>query len=184
MSTAYVLPQAIVAPMVGRLSDIFGRREFMLAGNGFCFVGSIIMATSKSVNMFIAGSALTGFGAGIHQISYASVSELVPRKSRPFYLALFQGCLAATASVSPIAGLLLAKNHSWTITFWIALCFYGPSFVLLFVYYRPAQGLIKTDGFSVWEHLRTIDWVGCFLLATGLCLFLVGLSFGGGLYPW
>lgn len=200
MSTAYILPQAVVAITSGRVSDIFGRRDMMIVANVICVVGCIVWATAKSVNVFIIGSAINGTGCGIHQISYASISELVPRKRRPLALGIYQTFLACIAAISPPAGkwlewclvtftdhfaaLLLESNRSWHDVFWIAIAFYVLSFILLFYYYRPVQGLIKTDGIPLWDHLRSLDYPGILLFATGMCLFLVGLSFGGGVFPW
>lgn len=201
MSTAYILPCGVIAITSGRLSDIFGRRDLMIAANVFCIVGAIIWATAKSVNMFIVGSAINGFGAGIHQISYASISELVPRKHRPLALGIYQTLLAFIAAIAPPCGkdfllpctydcanidsaLILNEKHSWRWLFWISLAFYGSSFFLLFIYYRPLQGLIRTDGIPIMDHIRSLDWLGIFLFATGMCLFLIGLSFGGTVYAW
>jgi len=49
--------------MVSRLSDIIGRRYFMIIGQSFGFVGTLIQANAKSVNMLIGGTVLVGFAA-------------------------------------------------------------------------------------------------------------------------
>lgn len=32
--------------------------------------------------------------------------------------------------------------------------------------------------------LRTLDWLGIFLFTSGLTVFLIGLNWGGSVYPW
>jgi MFS family permease len=107
MSNAYILPQAIIATTNGRLSDIFGRRNLFLFANCIAAVGTIVSATSTTVNQMIAGSVIMGLGSSVHQLSFACVSELVPRKHRPFATGCVQACMAVTAATSPISGSLI-----------------------------------------------------------------------------
>lgn len=55
--------------LVGRLSDIFGRRWFFIVGNMFAVVGNIVAATAGSMGALIAANALNGL-AGAVQISF------------------------------------------------------------------------------------------------------------------
>lgn len=48
----------------GANSDLFGRRWFIIGGNIFVFVGSIVGATSHSLGQSIAAHVLLGIGAG------------------------------------------------------------------------------------------------------------------------
>lgn len=57
----------------GRLSDIFGRRYFFIAGACLLIVGSIVSATGKSINQMIAGGAIFGAGSGVLEMSFGAV---------------------------------------------------------------------------------------------------------------
>ena len=39
-------------------------------------------------------------------------------------------------------------------------------------------------GKSKLKQLKTLDWVGIALFTAGLCVFLIGLNWGGSAYPW
>lgn len=55
---------------------------------------------------------------------------------------------------------------------------------LLFFFYRPLESP-KEPGVSTWTTLRKkVGWLGAFLLAAGIGLFIVGLTMGGESYPW
>jgi MFS family permease len=47
--------QTSTFPIIGRLSDLFGRRYFFLVGNLVAFVGLMICGRASSINMLIAG---------------------------------------------------------------------------------------------------------------------------------
>src|SRR6201996_4970323 len=61
---AWNLGGAIFVTVGGRMSDIFGRRYFFLAGSAILIVGAIVSATGQSINQMIAGGALFGAGSG------------------------------------------------------------------------------------------------------------------------
>ena len=77
MSVGYVL--------VGRLSDVFGRRWFFIGASVTATVGCIIGGTAKHINQIIAGNAFIGLATAA-QLSFQYVlPELVPMKDR-FYV--------------------------------------------------------------------------------------------------
>ena len=73
---------AVGQTLIGRLSDIFGRRRFLAGGQGLGLVGAIICPTAKDVSTIIGGSAIVGL-AGSTALSVPFISgELVPMKYR------------------------------------------------------------------------------------------------------
>jgi MFS family permease len=67
---------AAVCPFVGSMSDLFGRRYVALAGATILIVGVIVMSTAKTMNIFIAGSVLTGAGAAINELTAVSGARI------------------------------------------------------------------------------------------------------------
>ena len=64
----------------GANSDLFGRRAFILMGNVFVLVGSIVGATSHSVGQSIVAHVMLGFGGGNCQLAAFALPELLPNK--------------------------------------------------------------------------------------------------------
>jgi hypothetical protein len=44
--------------------------------------------------------------------------------------------------------------------------------------------MLHVGGKSKLKQLKTLDWFGIFLFSTGLVVFLIGMNWGGGVYPW
>lgn len=44
--------------------------------------------------------------------------------------------------------------------------------------------MLHIGGKSKLKQLKTLDWMGIFLFSTGLVVFLIGMNWGGGTYPW
>lgn len=70
--------------IIGRVTDIFGRRYWMIGGTIVALIGNVVCATAQNINALIAGEVLIGAG-GSAGLSFAfTVNELVPMKYR-FY---------------------------------------------------------------------------------------------------
>lgn len=68
--------------LVGRISNIFGRRWFFIIGSAIGTIGSIVGATAQGVGQLIAGEALIGIAAGFQISFFWVVSEIVPMNRR------------------------------------------------------------------------------------------------------
>lgn len=74
--------------LVGRLSDIFGRRWYFIGSSAFAVIGNIIGASSQSIEMLIATNCINGLAAA-GQLSFSVVlGELVPNKNRGLFNAM------------------------------------------------------------------------------------------------
>jgi MFS family permease len=82
VALAWILLSAISFVLLGRLSDIFGRRWFWTGSAISALIGSIIGATAKSTDTLIAASVFLG-AASAAQLSFnICLGELVPLRHR------------------------------------------------------------------------------------------------------
>lgn len=58
-----------VAPFVGYLQDLLGRRNITLFGSVIIMVGIALIGSAKSFGQAVAGMALSGAGAGICELT-------------------------------------------------------------------------------------------------------------------
>jgi MFS family permease len=87
LAIANTLALAAVAPFVGAISDLIGRRYVALLGALLVVIGMIIVGTAHRINVAIGGMAIAGAGAGFAElIGAAGVAELAPVKSRGKYI--------------------------------------------------------------------------------------------------
>jgi hypothetical protein len=82
VSLAWILLSAISFVLLGRLSDIFGRRWFWTGSAISALIGSIIGATANRIDVLIAASVFLG-AASAAQLSFnICLGELVPLRHR------------------------------------------------------------------------------------------------------
>lgn len=82
VATVWTLGSAIGFLLVGRLSDIFGRKWMVMGTTGLGLIGCIIGCRAQNVTMLIVANGFNGLGAA-GQLSFGIVlGELVPNKQR------------------------------------------------------------------------------------------------------
>jgi MFS family permease len=95
INVTWGLGAAILVSVGGRLSDIFGRRYFMLAGAFISFLGTIVGATGQSIGQMIASGVMFGIGSGFQEMGFACIMEFIPNKYRLTALGMLsagEGC--------------------------------------------------------------------------------------------
>jgi EmrB/QacA subfamily drug resistance transporter len=83
VATAYLLTSTIAIPVVGKCSDQFGRKWFLLGGAGLFLLGSLLCGTSQTMDQLIAFRALQGLGAGTGMTLVATlIGDIFPLQER------------------------------------------------------------------------------------------------------
>ena len=118
--TAYLLTSTAVAPLYGKLSDIFGRRAMILAAIGLFMAGSALCAAAPSMTLLILGRGLQGIGGGgILPLCQSVIADVVAPRERGRYQA-YMGVVWVTSGVAgPVLGGALAEHLHWSLIFWI-----------------------------------------------------------------
>ena len=82
-TTAYLVATAVAVPIIGRLSDIHGRRVFLIVGLVMFTLCSIPAGLSQSMTQLVASRVLQGIGGGlIVASSFAAAADLFPPQDR------------------------------------------------------------------------------------------------------
>jgi MFS family permease len=120
--TAYLLTSTAVAPVYGKLCDIFGRRAMMLWGIGLFIAGSLACAIAPNMLALILARGLQGVGGGgIMPVAQTVIGDLVAPRERGRYQA-YIGVVWICAGVSgPVLGGFLSEHLHWSAVFWINL---------------------------------------------------------------
>ena len=80
--TSYLLALTAVAPLYGKLSDIYGRRLMILIAIGVFLLGSLACALAQNIWTLIAARALQGLGGGgMLPLAQTIIADIVARAS-------------------------------------------------------------------------------------------------------
>jgi hypothetical protein len=72
----------------------------------------------------------------------------------------------------------------WRNIYWLCFALHAAAVPILMFFYHPMNQYVSEAGKSRWDQVKSLDYIGSGLFCIGVCLFLIGLSFGGTKYPW
>jgi MFS family permease len=185
--SAYLLGFIIAMPLMGRVSDIYGRRRILLlcllifgAGSVLCgfapffgenvdlsflnFTG--IDTSSPGLIFLVAARFFQAIGGGaIVPVAMAIVSDFYGQARRGLALGIIGAVTEAGGVVGPVYGAIIAQRLSWTYIFY----FNAPVVLALAVgaWFVIPKGRRLNDG---------IDWIGAILLGAALTCLSLGLA--------
>jgi len=187
--TAYILVSTIMIPVVGKLSDLFGRKWFLLVGTLLFLLGSGLAGASHSMNQLILFRGVQGLGTGIGIALIGTVmADLFPPEERARWGGLF-GMVYGVASLlgptlggwlsehGPLVGNLVTDATRWRWVFYINLPI-GLIALLLVLVCLPARLSGSAGGWTGWASLRRIDFLGSITCAAATICLILGLTWG------
>ena len=175
VAIAAMLVSAVTTPIVGKLSDLYGRRGFYIGGLAVFMVGSIVAGFAQSFAMLIVGRAIQGFGMGtLMPLSQTIIGDLIPARQRGKYQGIMGSVFGLSSVLGPIAGGFITDRWGWRALFFVAL---PVGLAALFFIVRNLH----------LPHQRRdakVDVAGIVLLTIGLTTSLLATSWGGTTHPW
>jgi EmrB/QacA subfamily drug resistance transporter len=174
--TAYLVTSTCITPIVGKLSDLYGRRPMLRICLVVFMVGSGLCALAPGMVPLILARALQGLGGGgLITLAQTIVGDAVTPRERGRYSAYFSVVWAASSLLGPTLGGILSEQFGWPWIFWINLPL---GLVALVIADRALRNLRH-------EHHRSpIDYAGILLLSGATVALLLVLSLGGKRMPW
>ncbi|WP_404352632.1 MFS transporter [Phycicoccus jejuensis] len=175
VATAALLVSAITVPIVGKFSDLYGRRGFYIAGLVVFMVGSLVAGFAQSFWVLVAARAIQGLGMGtVMPLSQTIIGDIIPPRQRGKYQGLMGAVFGVTSVAGPLAGGFITDHWGWRWLFFagIPIGVVATGFILRFLHLPHERREAKVD-----------SW-GIATLAVGLTAVLLATSWGGTSYPW
>src|SRR5436190_15483098 len=176
VSTAYLLCSTISVPIFAKLSDIYGRKWFLLAGSaGFVVTSTFCGAAGKftatgldGMNQLIVFRAMQGICGGMMMgLTFAILGDIFSPAERGKYQGVFSGAWGFASVFGPTLGGWLTDQISWRATFYVNLPVGVIAIIALYLYFpfwRPKD--VK----------RHIDWAGVATLILCVVPLLLALT--------
>lgn len=135
VTTAYMLTSTASLPIFGKLSDLYGRKVFLLGAVVLFIVSSALcgfsgmfgsavplagMFFSDAINQLVIFRGIQGIGGGIIMgLAFAVIADLFPPAERAKYQGLFSAVFALASVIGPLVGGWLTDSLSWRWVFFV-----------------------------------------------------------------
>jgi len=169
--SSYLIAGAVMTPIAGKLSDIYGKKKILLIVMMIYSAGILAGGFANTFWFMIFARIAQGVGMSMFPIGFGIVREIFPSEK----LAMAQGIFTSTFFGGAVVGLLVGAkiilNYGWHFTFFsvfpiaVGLALLMARFIC-----------IKKDAQQ--ETMPTkIDLKGAIVLSATVILFLMGLSY-------
>jgi EmrB/QacA subfamily drug resistance transporter len=171
VTSAFILPTAILELNFGVVGDLFGRKRLLVLGGFVLALGELLNATSQDITMLWIGQALAGVGAAaLFPSSLAVIAAATPgEKDRAKAVSTWALSISLASAIGPLSSGVLATvaDFRWA--------FVPP--VVLGLAVGVTCWVLVTDSRA--PEGRSLDWPGQISIAIGLTALLWGVIEGG-----
>lgn len=173
--TIYMLTSTVATILVGKLSDIYGRKPFLLTGIAIFIVGAFCTGLSENIFQMIAYRGVQGIGGGmLMAVTIMAVGDLFAPRERAKWTGLMMAIFGFSSVIGPTLGGVMIDHMEWKWLFWMFLPLGLIAFVMIWVMF-PRTAVDKT---------AKIDYWGSLFLSLAIIALLLGFSWAGSEHPW
>jgi MFS family permease len=192
--TSYLIAGAVMTPIAGKLSDIFGRKKILLIIMSIYTVGVLMGGLAGDFLTMIIARTIQGIGLGMFPIAFSIIREQFPRERISITTGIITSMFAAGSVIGLSVGGVIVHEYGWRMTFFTII----PIAILLLWMIRSYVGVSETSKpdenktvalirepdtasrISLNENQRfysQIDIKGSVLLAITIVCFLLSLTY-------
>ncbi|MCX7571256.1 MDR family MFS transporter [Tumebacillus sp. DT12] len=172
--TSYMLTSSVTMLLAGKLSDMYGRKVFLLIGMAVFMVGAFLAGTAGTIIQLIVHRGIQGLGAGIIMTtSMAAVGDLFSPRERGKWQGVLGAVFGLASVIGPFLGGYIVDYFNWEWVFWVNLPI---GVIAFFMILRLFPQTARQEG--------KIDYLGAVLVTVVIVTLLLAFSWAGSKYEW
>src|ERR687894_857477 len=171
IATSALLVSAVTVPVIGKLSDIYGRRGFYIAGLMVFMVGSVLAGAAQGFWWLVAARAVQGFGMGsIMPLSQTIIGDIISARERGKYMGYIGAVFGVASIAGPLVGGWITDNFAWRWLFYVNLPFGVAALAFILAYLHIPHVARR----------HKLDYVGFIALPIALVAVLLATTWAAG----
>lgn len=178
--TTYLIAGAIMTPISGKLSDIYGKKKVLLIIMVIYAAGVSAGGFTTNIYSMLLVRLVQGIGMSMFPIAFGIIRDQFPRSKIAIGQGIITSMFAAGAVIGLVAGGHLIQNFGWQSTFFSII----PIVLLLLVIIKKFIHVDEVQNSSInskdklnGKFRNKIDIPGAIALAISVTSFLLALTF-------
>ena len=173
---SFYIASSIAQPVMGKASDLFGRKKIFLTGLVVAFVASLLAPLSPNFGWLIVFRIVQSIGTSMLVSVGMAIMRIHITEKQANALSILSIFLSGAAAIGPFIGGVLIHWWDWTAIFFVNIPFVVTSFLLAWRNIpkdKPPTSVARNMSFR--KLFDLIDASGVLLFTMGLVALLVGL---------
>jgi MFS family permease len=180
---AYLLTGAVMTPIIGKLSDYYGRKKVLLIVMVIYMVGVSAAGFATDIVFMLVARAIQGIGLAMFPIAFGIVRDQFPRDKISIGQGIITSMFASGAVIGLLVGGFIIQNYGWQTTFFtiipiaISLLFIIRRYITVDEQSHSYHRQVGEDKHSKKQNIPHIDIKGALTLAAAVTSFLLVLTY-------
>ncbi len=115
--TSYLVSGAVMTPIAGKLSDVYGRKKILLIIMVVYLMGVSLSAFASNIFFMIVSRAIQGIGMSMFPIAFGIIRDQFPREKISIGQGIITSMFGSGAVIGLTVGGIIVQNYGWRTTF-------------------------------------------------------------------
>lgn len=178
--SAYLIVAAVMTPISGRLSDIYGKKKVLLTLLVLYTAGIIAGSFTTSISTLLISRIIQGVGLAAVPVAFSILRDVFPVEKLSIAIGVFSSAYSAGSVLGLLFGASIIQSIGWHATFFLIapVAAIVTTTIAIFVPSRKQQQQKSKGSIDVLEKKKEkkVDIKGGIFLSITITTFLIGLT--------
>jgi len=178
--SAYLIVAAVMTPISGRLSDIYGKKKVLLTLLVLYTAGIIAGSFTTSISTLLISRIIQGVGLAAVPVAFSILRDVFPVEKLSIAIGVFSSAYSAGSVLGLLFGASIIQSIGWHATFFLIapVAAIVTTTIAIFVPSRKQQQQKSKGSIDVLDKKKEkkVDIKGGFFLSITITTFLIGLT--------
>jgi MFS family permease len=152
--TSYLIAGAVMTPIAGKLSDIYGRKKTLLVIMVIYAIGVSMAGFASDIYFMIFARLIQGIGMSMFPIAFGMIRDQFPREKISIGQGVITSMFASGAVIGLTVGGIIVQDYGWQSTFFTIIPI---AIALLFIIWRFIHLIDSRDEDQSQKRSRIVE---------------------------
>lgn len=178
--SAYLIVAAVMTPIAGKMSDLYGKKKVLLILLTMYVIGIAAGGFADNISFLLASRIIQGVGLAAIPAAFSLLRDTFPPAKLAIAVGVFGSAYSAGSVVGLLAGATIIQSLGWHSTFFAIVPFASVVTLLIAKFVKENKGQsthpVKSQNVAKKRVLPSIDIKGALALSTTIIAFLLALT--------
>ena len=176
--SAYLIVAAVMTPIAGKMSDLYGKKKVLLILLTLYAAGIAAGGFANNISFLLASRIIQGVGLAAVPAAFSLLRDTFPPAKLAIAVGVFGSMYSAGSVVGLLAGATIINSFGWHFTFFSIVPFAAAMTVMIAIFVKENKGQLS-DPVKIQKNAGkrpSIDLKGALALSVTIIAFLMALT--------